>query len=110
VAESARILHYNDHTMRYRVTKLERMLGGFIGDAAAALRIGAALHILRMYEIVADPRWCGGLSWRDLAAALRVSEHEPVFRLSLAVCCRRGDVDFCACYVVKPVPAPEGTR
>jgi PucR-like helix-turn-helix protein len=54
VAESARILHCHCHAMRYRVTKLERMLGGFTGDATAALRIGAALHILRMYEVSGD--------------------------------------------------------
>jgi PucR family transcriptional regulator, purine catabolism regulatory protein len=52
VAESARILHYHYNTMRYRVTKLERVLGGFTGDAA--LRIGVALQILRMYEISGD--------------------------------------------------------
>jgi PucR family transcriptional regulator, purine catabolism regulatory protein len=54
VAESARILHYHYNTMRYRVTKLERLLGGFADDAAATLRIGVALEILRMYEISGD--------------------------------------------------------
>jgi PucR family transcriptional regulator, purine catabolism regulatory protein len=54
LAESARILHYHYNTMRYRVTKLERLLGGFTGDAAAGLRVGVALQILRMYEISGD--------------------------------------------------------
>src|SRR5437667_10409972 len=35
--------------MRYRV-----MPGGFTGDAAAGVRIGVALHLLRMYEISGD--------------------------------------------------------
>ena len=56
VAESARVLHYHYNTMRYRVTKLERMLGEFTGDAAASLRIGVAVEILRMYEISGDAR------------------------------------------------------
>jgi PucR family transcriptional regulator, purine catabolism regulatory protein len=54
VAESARVLHYHYNTMRYRVTKLERLLGRFADDAAAGLRIGVALQILRMYEISGD--------------------------------------------------------
>jgi PucR family transcriptional regulator, purine catabolism regulatory protein len=54
VAESARILHYHYNTMRYRVTKLERMLGAFADDAAASLRIGVAVEILRMDEISGD--------------------------------------------------------
>jgi len=54
VAESARILHYHYNTMRYRVTKLERLLGEFADDAAATLRIGVALEILRMDGISGD--------------------------------------------------------
>ena len=30
------------------------MLGGFVDDAPAALRVGVALEILRMYEISGD--------------------------------------------------------
>jgi purine catabolism regulator len=51
IAESARLLHYHYNTMRYRFSKLERLLGSFGDDAQAALRIGVAMQILRMHEV-----------------------------------------------------------
>jgi len=54
IAESARRLHFHYNTMRYRVSKLERMLGEFADDAQAGLRIGVALQVMRMYEISGD--------------------------------------------------------
>ncbi|HUZ56971.1 MAG TPA: PucR family transcriptional regulator ligand-binding domain-containing protein [Streptosporangiaceae bacterium] len=56
VAESARLLHYHYNTMRYRVGKLERLLGEFVDDAQAVLRVGVAMQILRMHEISDDAR------------------------------------------------------
>lgn len=51
MAESARLLHYHYNTMRYKVARLEGLLGEFADDAARTLRIGVALEILRMDEI-----------------------------------------------------------
>jgi hypothetical protein len=57
----------------------------------------------RIPEVVAEPRWCGGLSRADLAAALHVREWDRAFVLSLLVCARRGQVGFSGGYVVKTV-------
>ena len=54
VAQTARTLHYHYNTLRYRVNKLEALLGNFVDDAEASLRIGVGLQILRMYEISGD--------------------------------------------------------
>jgi purine catabolism regulator len=48
VAESSRILHYHYNTLRYRITKLERLLGPFTTDADLALHLAVALQIRKV--------------------------------------------------------------
>lgn len=48
IAQSAREMHYHYNTLRSRMVKLEKLLGPFTSDAAAARRIGVALEIMRM--------------------------------------------------------------
>jgi hypothetical protein len=79
-------------------------------------RSAVSPYLLRhIPRVVNDPRWGGGLSWAELAAALGGPgrEHEAVFVASVWACRQRGQVEVIwhrgAGYVVAPVPDQGGT-
>jgi len=51
VAEAARSQHFHYNTLRYRIGKLERLLGPFMTDSSVRLNVQLALHLIDVHGL-----------------------------------------------------------
>lgn len=51
VAEAARCLHFHYNTLRYRIDKLQRLLGPFMTDPSVRLNVQLAVHLIEVHGL-----------------------------------------------------------